>query len=90
MPEQKTGQRIILKDGTTLENGRCGYAEGFLWCWVRMTIQQAAELFFDPEKTGTIIFEYGEMQDEYEGFTSCTRIMQGEDETAVCLVKQAG
>lgn len=88
MPEQKHGQRIILMDGTTLEDGRCGFADGFLWCWVKdVTFQQAAEIFLDPAKTGKIIYEYGEMTDEYEGFTGCKSISVQYDEVAVCLVE---
>lgn len=90
MPDQKRGQRIILKDETVLEDGRCGFSEGLLWCWIKeMTMQQAAEIFFDPNKTGKITYEYGEMSDEYEGFTSIQSLTKQYDEIAVCL-KQEG
>ena len=70
------GLRLILMDGTTLENATAGSAGGFLWCMVPgMTMAQAASVFFDPEKTGHIVFQYGEMSDEYDGYTTCTAIM---------------
>ena len=89
MSEQKTGQRLILLDETTIENGSCGYADGHLWCWIKgFTMQQAAAIFFDPQKTGKIVYEYGEMSDEYEGFTNCTNLFINSDgQISVCLVR---
>ena len=91
MPEQKIGQRLILADGTTIEGGRCGYAEGNLWCWVTgFTMQTAAAVFFDPAKTAHIVYEYGEMSDQYDGFTSCTNLFIDYDGMiSACLVKEA-
>ena len=72
---QKTGQRLILNDETVIEDGRCGYADGILWCFFAgYTFPQVAELFLNPDKTRHIVFMYGEMQDEYNGFTNCVNI----------------
>ncbi len=81
------GQRIILADGTTIENGRAGYSSGFLWLWFGgMTLQEAALIFFDPSMTSEIIFQYGEMQDTYEGFTSCIQLSIDVDgQISVCM-----
>lgn len=89
MPEQKEGQRLILNDGTIIENGRCGYADGHLWCWVTgYTMQTASAVFFDPDKTSKIIYEYGEMSDEYDDFINCTNLFIDNDgQVSVCLVK---
>lgn len=86
MPE---GQRLILKDGTRLENGRAGYADGSLWCYIPgYTMQQAASLFFDASKTDQITFQYGEMADVYNGFTNCTNISTDTDGlVSVCMKK---
>lgn len=83
------GQRLILMDGTTIENGRCGYADGRLWCWVNgYTMQQAALVFLDASKTGDIVYQYGEMQDEYHGFTVCTSLMIDNDgQVSACLIR---
>lgn len=85
------GQRLILNDGTVIEDGRAGYAQGFLWCYFSgFTIQQAAMLFFDPEKTAKIVFQFGEMEDTYEGFTNCTTVTIDVDGfVSVCLTKGA-
>lgn len=82
-----TGQRLILNDGTTIENGRAGYSQGFLWCHFKdFTMQQAAAIFLDEEKTSKIVFQYGEMQDEYNGFTSCIRLLIDVDGlVSVCM-----
>jgi hypothetical protein len=88
--EPTTGQRLILNDGTTLENAEAGYANGVLWCYVPgITTQQAAALFFDPAKTQKIIFQYGEMQNVYEGFTVVTAMLQDEDQVSIGLRKGA-
>lgn len=83
------GIRLILNDGTVIENGRAGYAEGCLWCYITgYTMMQAAALFLDAEKTARIVFQYGEMQDEYEGYTNCVNIQIDVDgEVSVCMKK---
>lgn len=88
---QKTGQRLILADDTVIENGSAGYSDGHLWCWVTgFTMQEAAAVFFDPEKTQEIVYEYGEMSDTYTGYTVCTNIFINSDGViSVCLVRGA-
>lgn len=83
---------LIMNDETVIENGRAGYADGHLWLWFPgFTIQNAAAIAFDPEKTSRIVFHYGEkLEDVYEGFTNCVRIMAEENEIAVCMTKGAG
>ena len=87
---QKEGQRLILMDETTIEDGKCGYADGRLWCWlIGYTMQQAAGIFLDPAKTGKIVYEYGEMSSEYDGFTNCTNLFIDNDgKVSVCLMKE--
>ena len=69
------GVRLILMDVTTIEDGRAGYSGGFLWLYFSgYTLPEAALMLFDPNKTGKIAFQYGEMQDDYEGFTVCTSL----------------
>lgn len=83
------GLRLILNDGTIIENGRAGYAEGFLWCYMTgYTMQQAAMLFWDDSKTAKIVFQYGEMSDEYEGFTNCVNIhIDVDGKVSVCMTR---
>lgn len=90
VPKKRTGQRIILADGTRIENGTAGLADGFLWCWFGgMTLPEAAALFLDPAKTNLITFEYGEMVDSYEGYTNCTNLSAGADgQISVCMTKE--
>ena len=85
------GQRIILNDGTTIEDGRVGYSEGFLWCYFSgYTMQQAALIFLDPSKTSKIIFQFGEMENEYTGFTECVVMRVDVDgNNSVCLQRGA-
>lgn len=91
MPEELRGQRLILKSGITIEDGTAGYAEGHLWCrFTGMTLPVAASMFFDPENTELIRYQYGEMEDRYEGFTECRQISIGTDgQISVCLKKGA-
>lgn len=83
------GTRLILNDGTTIEGGRAGLADRFLWLWLPgWTIQEAAELAFDTEKTKRIWFVYGEDEEEYRGFTSCQNIMMDGAEASLCLTRE--
>ena len=81
------GRRLILADGTQIENGEAGYSHGFLWCFFKgYTLQQAASLFFDPSKTCRIVFQYGEMSDTHEGFTVCVNLgIDTDGMVSVCL-----
>ncbi len=88
MPDH--GQRLILNDGTIIEGGRAGYTHGCLWCYFTgYTMPQAAALFFNPEKTARIVFQYGEMEDVHEGFTTCTNISVDivDGTVSVCMIK---
>lgn len=68
-------RQIVLNDGTIIPDGVAGYAECMLWVYFYgYTIAQAAQIFFDPVKTSKIIFMYGEMSDEFIGFTDCFNI----------------
>ena len=89
MPEQKIGQRLIMNDGTVIENGRCGYSEGYLWNWIAgYSLAQAAQIFFDPNKTSRIVYEFGEESETYENFTNCTNLMIDRDgKVSVCLTR---
>ena len=74
------GRKLILNDGTVIEDGTCGQADGVLWCYLPDgDIRQAFALFSDPEKTARIRFIYGEMEDVYEGYTDLTAIAAGQD-----------
>lgn len=82
------GQRLILSDRTIIENGRAGLASGFLWLWLPgWTMMEAAQKAFNPSALQTVIYQYGEMEDTFTGYTVCTNIMQQDDEIAICLVK---
>lgn len=87
--EPKEGQRLILNDGTIIEDGQCGYADGNLWCYMTgYTIQQAASMFLYPENTEHIEFQFGEMSDSYDGFTNCTCLMaESGGRVSVCIVR---
>ena len=85
------GQRLILKNGKTIEGGRAGYAEGFLWLYFTgYTMQSAAEMFFNTSRTDRIVFQYGEMEDVYEHFTVCRSLQIDADGLiSVCMEKGA-
>ena len=82
------GQRLILKNGTVIEDGRAGFFDGSLWLWMPgLTMAEAAAIAFDSSATSRIIFQYGDMEDVHSGYTVCTILMQDGNEIAVCLVK---
>lgn len=90
MSEETT--KLILNDGTVIDNGLAGYSQGYLWCYMTgYTMQEAANIFFDEQKTREIIFTYGAGRDVYEGFTECVNINIDVDErVSVCLMRGAG
>ena len=82
------GQRLILNDGTVLENARAGLSSGFLWLRIPgKTFWEVADIVRDAEKMQHLIFQYGEMEDVYEGYTVCTMIMVDDDKISVSMVK---
>ena len=82
------GQRITLNDGTIIDGGSAGCSEGFLWLYLPgYTIQQAAAIAFDTDKTAVIVFDYGEMSDTYEGYTNCTSISASGGQASICLTQ---
>ena len=82
------GILLVLNDGTIIENGRAGYASGCLWLRLPgYTMQTAAALAFNAEATKRIVFHYGQMEDVYVGYTSCTCINEEDGLISVCLVK---
>lgn len=85
----QTGRRLILGDETVLENSEAGYAEHVLWCFLKnVTMLQAATLFLDATKTDHIRFEYGEMADEYDGYTNCIHIAVSDDDRINVALKK--
>ena len=95
MPEQvqewtntkDEGQRLIFADGSEIEGAACGYSDGCLWCWLpNYTMQAALLIFFDPEKTARIVYEYGAMHDVYNGFTECVSLfIDADSRVSGCL-----
>ena len=68
-----SGRRLILNPGETevvLEGSEAGYSDGVLWLYMTgITLPEAFALLIAPEHTGVIAYQYGEMEDRYEGFT---------------------
>ena len=82
------GQRLILPNGRILEGARAGLADGFLWLWIPgITMAQGAEIAFDPTALQHIIYQYGDMEDYFDGYTVCRNLMDYGDEIAIRLVK---
>lgn len=83
------GRRLILANGTTIEDGEAGFSQGFLWLWFTgMTLAAAFALFNNPSTTAIIKFQYGDMEDVYDGFTSCRGVnIDADGVLSVCMVK---
>lgn len=82
------GRRIILNDGSTFD-GNCGYADGYLWCYlINITDQEDISVFLNPEAISLIIYQYGEMEDRYTGF-DFYMMQKTEAGYNVCLKKGA-
>ena len=81
--------RLILNDGTVIENGGAGDAGRTLWLTLPgYTMQKAAETAFNAGKTARIEHEYGNVKDVYEGYTRCTAIMDEDTRISIGMVKE--
>ena len=82
MPE-KTINKLILDDGTVLDNCECGYYNRTLWCYLKgFSFNEAFALFSDSNSFKTITFEFGidsyRKQIIYKGLTSLIAIEKHE------------
>lgn len=84
-----SGRRLILNSNITIENGTAGCSDGSLWLYFAgYTLQEAATMLFDPANTASIVFQYGEMEDTYEGYTNIRILSVDTDgNISVCLKK---
>ncbi len=90
MPEPMFVQRLILADGSILENCGCGYYEKTLGCFLNdFTFGEAFQHFSDPSKFETVIFEMEETyfltRITYSGFETLSSIIQRENRIEVTI-----
>lgn len=90
MPDEGFKKRLILTDGTVLEDCDCGYSNKTLWCFLKgILFGEAFQYFSSPKKFQTVIFEleYMDFIDhfEYSGFEAITSVVQSENTVDVCL-----
>lgn len=83
-------QRLILADGSILENCGCGYYEKTLGCFLNgFTFGEAFQHFSDPSKFETVVFEMEEAefltQIKYSGFDTLSSIIQREGRIEVTV-----
>ena len=83
-------KRLILADGTVLENCECGYSNRNLWCFLSgIPFSEAFQYFSGPEKFNTVIFEmtFGSITDRitYKGLEHITAVQQSEHTVDVRL-----
>lgn len=65
-------RRITLNDGTIYENSDIGFTNGVICCFINgetATVLNTFPVFSDSAKTEKIVYEFGEKQNTYEGFT---------------------
>lgn len=83
------GRRIILNPGENeirLEGANAGKTDASLWLYIpNMTLKEVFSVVIDPENVNTIRFEYGDMMDEYVGYTRVSTIQDSGEEISVCL-----
>lgn len=68
----------------------CGAADGSLWITLDdgTSIAAATEEFGSAENTTTILFEFGEMQEWYEGYTRLHALITTGEGVQICLRKE--
>lgn len=91
MSEEITGSvRLVLADGTVLDNCECGYSNRNVWCYLKgMSFSEAFQHFSKPELFSTIIFEmeFGNIihRVTYSNIEHITGIYQGNSEIDISL-----
>lgn len=90
MSVTRVGQRIVFADGTKYENTSAGYSDGVLVVFMNtaITLHEAPEIFFNPNKTSRIVFEYGDMEDTYDGFTHVTNMREDVDKNVSVTLRK--
>lgn len=83
MPDEGLKKRLILADGTVLENCDCGYSNRSLWCFLTgVSFGEAFQYFSSPEKLKTVILQLEFMdfidQTTYSGLQELVAIVQSE------------
>ena len=83
---------LVLADGTELDRCECGYSQGTLVCWLPsdMDLRIAFDAFSDPAKTSHIVFHYGSMQTEYDGYTELCSLHRDYDRQIVIFLQRGG
>ena len=87
------GRKLVFNPGGNefvLPDSEAGYADGVLWLYLQgVTMAQAFELLSDPAYTSVIVFQYGEMEDRYEGMTRLTAILADDGQVRAALKRGA-
>ena len=84
MPEEEMiEKKLILADGTVLNNCECGYSNRNLWCFLTgIPFGEAFQYFSSPEKykSVTFVMKFGDITDSitYSGFEQITAVQQSE------------
>ena len=81
--------KLALNDGTVVDEGSAGVLGNELWIYLPgYTMQQAAEKAFNANATRRIIWQYGDTEETYIGYTDCDTIKRDDDRIMVCLLKE--
>lgn len=94
MPEENEVvefKRLILADGTVLNDCECGYYDDSLWCYLKnVPLTDVFRYFSIPENYYTVIFEFGTTylyrRIKYSGFTKLKSINVNKDSIEVSVV----
>ena len=81
---------LTLNNGTVYETPWCGVAQGILTAAISggHGVAELAVAFSDPEATARMVFQYGEDEDVFEGYTRLLSVdsgFWGEDTVTVAL-----
>jgi len=83
--------RLIMADGTILDNCECGYYDGSLWCYLKdFAIIETFPYFSDSDKFSAIIFDIIYAigftdRTIYSGFDKITSILQKKGQVDICI-----
>lgn len=93
MPDVSILKRLVLQDGTILENCECGLNSREIWCFLKdVTLIDVLQHFSDPSKYSKIVFEmeskYYVDVVEYSGLEDMISVLKNDQDIDVRLIGQ--
>ena len=83
------GRRIIFANNVRLEGAEAAFDGRTVWLFMYgKPMKDTLPLVSNPKVTNKITFQFGEMEQVYEGFTHLKALTEDETGSQACLIKE--